>query len=240
MLFAICSYCKGYGHYKSHCLKLITKSPNTDICRDYNRSKKSQCQTETEHFCLSVREHRCSICSKSDCKAYLHIHDNYQHWPNTEMESQHTQLRRLIKTLEAEILTFRQDLEKLKNDIGKETTSRSLGNIVKVQDKDLQPTTPSNLEITNNTFLAIPVTSAGQTLSLAMSTGFPLSSISEKHAKQVLKFNENRSHMDLSSSSIQNFSSHDIRLITADSESLLLKGPIQVPITFSNGKQYKF
>ena len=108
MLFAICSYCKGYGHYKSHCLKLITKSPNTDICRDYNRFKKSQCQTETEHFCLSGREHRCSICSKSDCKAYLHIHDNYQHWPNTEMESQHTQLRRLIKTLEAEILTLQE------------------------------------------------------------------------------------------------------------------------------------
>ena len=63
-----CSYCKGQGHFKSHCLKQITKNPIGNVCPDYTRFEHAQC--------LHARLHSCVVCKKPGCKAYNHIFAN--------------------------------------------------------------------------------------------------------------------------------------------------------------------
>ena len=53
-----CSYCKGHGHFKSQCLKRITKNLTDNICRDYNRYKHAPCEfSDDERSCLHARSH---------------------------------------------------------------------------------------------------------------------------------------------------------------------------------------
>ena len=72
-----CSYCKGQGHFKSHCLKRITRNPIGNVCHDYNRFEHAQCEfSDDRRSCLHARLHSCVVCKKPGCKAYNHIFAN--------------------------------------------------------------------------------------------------------------------------------------------------------------------
>ena len=79
--------------------------------------------------------------------------------------------------------------------------------------------------------MTIPVVSANDTIDMAVSTVFPLSAVSEKHAHKVVA--AKTPHR-------KDFTLVNPKLTTADSELLQLKEPIEVPITFPSGQSYRF
>ena len=69
-----CTYCKGNGHFKDKCLKLMTKNHEDHICRDYNRYERAPCEFSNEpSACLRGRYHLFIICREHGCKAYHHV-----------------------------------------------------------------------------------------------------------------------------------------------------------------------
>ena len=132
-----CSYCKGHGHFKSQCLKRITKNPTDNICRDYNRYKHAPCEfSDDERSCLHARSHSCIICRKPGCRAYNHLYgynlDDRSHNIQTEMVRVVKQISENIKMLwsrighiNAQIIGITSDLVKLDDAISAPAASYS-------------------------------------------------------------------------------------------------------------------
>ena len=216
-----CSYCKGLGHTKASCLKLLTKSTHFDasqnICRDFNRFKSSLCQNQDDpSVCQCRREHKCSICLEKGCKAYNHIQGFQEKFDSNLTKKILSFVQRVIKeTLQTP----------LKANINQTTTAAQTElpyNTSKEQ---------NNVQLPNNACMTIPVVSANDTIDMAISTGFPLSAVSEKHARKVVA---------AKTPYRKDFALVNAHLTAADSQLLQLKEPIEVPITFPNGQSKRF
>ena len=79
--------------------------------------------------------------------------------------------------------------------------------------------------------MTMPVVSANYNIDMAVSPGFPISAVSEKHAHKVF-----------SAKSLyrKDFTLVNVKLTTADSQLLQPKESIEVPITFPNGQSNRF
>ena len=225
-----CSYCKGFGHTKASCLKLLTKSTHFDasqnICRDFNRFKSSSCQNQDDpSICQYKRERKCSICLEKGCKAYNHIQGFQEKFDSNLTKKILSFVQRAIKeTLHTE----------LKANVKQTTTTEVQTEVpsnISNEQKDVQSPTPEPLQLPNNTCMTIPVVSASDTVDMAVSTGFPLSAVSEKHARNVVA---------AKTPYRKDFALVTAKLTTTDSALLQLKEPIEVPTTFPNGQSYRF
>ena len=94
-----CSYCKGQGHFASHCLKRITKSCTDSICRDYNRFEHSNCKFGDS--CVYNRRCVCLLCTDANCKAYFHVHSASQSkgWSTLPKKNENL-INALVKVIE--------------------------------------------------------------------------------------------------------------------------------------------
>ena len=229
MLFAQCAYCKGYGHYKSHCLKLITKNAsNSTLCREYNRFKNSACEKDS-YICTQGREHRCSICRNIDCKAYLHIHQQGRFESKDTKCSVVKELVNLVKEIASQLVTLRKDCEDIKN-----RCKDFMQEEQQIVSSECEWPTPTPVLLPNNRYLALPVISVNKVLNMPVSTGFPLSAVSKNHAREVLKATKSDilSHPDMSPSTNC--------LSMADGQPLSINERVAVPLTFANGRTISF
>ena len=176
-----CSYCKGQGHFASHCLKRITKSCTDSICRDYNRFERSNC--EFGDSCVYDRRHVCLICTDANCKAYFHVHSASQPkgWSTLPKKNENL-INALVKVIEKISEVFERheailsQISKAKDQNQTNTTSKSPLSTNNADTSTAKTTSPSR------GILALPVVSAHKEILMPISTGFPLSSTSLEHA----------------------------------------------------------
>ena len=238
MLFAICAYCKGYGHYKSHCLKLITKplpSPkHANLCRDYNPFKFSECQdSKNNRICKNGREHKCLICLKSECKAYFHLGsfkiDNPTHTSKSSFSDSSVlkEIIDLVKDIGRRLQLFRKDLDEIK-------TKQEVRDYEKLLSETKIKPSSKMLDLSHSQYLAMPIISANKELSMPISTGFPSSVVSTQHAAWISS-SSTRDDLDQ-----QIMSPFQPELLLADRSTLPMNRTINVPITFPHGETHRF
>ena len=214
-----CSYCKGHGHFKSNCLKLLTKPydvRNTTICRDYNRFQTSKCEFDTASTsCLRGREHKCSICLNALCKAYNQV--------NTSPRTQQSIFAKMANKIKELATSF----AKLKTEFNQflEEGEKSAKALEDLQMPPSDPSPISTLDLQDKGILATPSTSANKNMNMAISLGFPLSAVSCHHALYCSNNAELLSRQQPS-----------LSLITADGDSLSAHGLMPIPITFTNNR----
>ena len=181
-------------------------------------------ESDDPSVCEYKREHKCSICLEKGCKAYHHIQGFQGKFDSNLTKKILSFVQRAIKE------TLHTELKAKVKQTATEVQTEVPSNISNEQ-KDAQSPTPEPLQLPNNTCMTIPVVSANDTIDMAISTGFPLSAVSEKHTRKVVA---------AKTPYRKDFALVNAKLTTADSELLQLKEPIEVPITFPNGQSYRF
>lgn len=218
-----CTYCKGTGHFIHSCLKRITKNCPVELCRDYNRFKHSTCDIDGE--CCYDRQHTCSICNQSGCKAYYHVNfENVKsHLPQqnaailTKMETILNKMKDSIDSLFKTIKTEKETTQVLRK---AETCDHERSNV--------------NLDhyMIGNATMALPCTSARQQISMVIMPSLPLSAVSLQHANEIVK--------SMHQTPITPVDHSRFSFSSENSSALTLCGTIIVPITFRNNRMLQF
>ena len=236
MMFFLCNYCHGQGHNKETCLKRLTKNCPQHICRDFNRYRQPTC--EINGSCVYNRLHACMICNEAHCKAFLHVNQR------TEMLAESLKKSKDNSKILSELVAVVQKVvHTLKSFTGSTHSPATHTEAVTTREEDMQnpavesiPTSLTHEElniIASNGILALPIVSAEKEITMPVSTGYPLSSVSLKHAKVVISSLGNTISIVPLKEAIPSIKGADGTLTKPC-------GTLNVPITFANKRTFHF
>ena len=222
-----CNYCKGKGHFKQHCLKLLTKNCPPDICRDFNRFQSPACTVKGS--CCYNRRHICLICYDEDCKASFHVSGHTI--GSLSLPKKHaTTLAKLVEVIKSiyDIISTTHEHHP-KNKLPQPLASSGIRD----------SSTPSSMTPINSivheekSILALPVVCADRNIKMPVATCFPVSSVSLEFAKEIMTSASNNQ-------SIEPLDSSRHAILSPDGSHLRPCGTITVPLKFPNAKVYRF
>ena len=216
-----CSYCMGKGHFTTSCLKRLTKNCDASICRDFNRFKTSKCTFNGS--CVYGRQHICMFCEDQSCKAYFHVHGHTFQSPNLPKKNADilVKLSQALKTCLETINDLKSQLRHAPNERNESCTSEA------------KTLTEELLQAKHDGILALPVMCLDKQVTMPVSTGFPVSSVSIDFAKKILNASGNQTQL----TSLHALTSN---IVQADGSRLLSRNKAIVPLTFANNKTFQF
>ena len=217
-----CSYCMGKGHFTTSCLKRLTKNCDASICRDFNRFKTSKCTFNGS--CVYARQHICMFCKDQNCKAYFHVHGHTFQSPNLPKKNSE-----ILMQLSQALKRCLETINDLKSQLRHRANERNESCLPEAKTS----TEAELLQGKHDGILALPVMCLDKQVTMPVSTGFPVSSISIDFARKILNASGNQTQLTSLHASTSN-------IVQADGSRLHSTNKVIVPLTFANNKTFQF